>query len=427
MNNTDTTPMQHQQNTLIPNGYKKTTIGVIPVEWEVKKLGDLGELKNGINKDKDQFGFGFPLINLNDVFEINTDHDKDFSLVNSNEKERRDYSLNIGDVLFVRSSVKATGVGLTCVILNNIKDAVYSGFIIRFRDNHYLDLHYKVHCFFEQGFRNRLLAKSTISANININQVALNSLQLPIPPILEQQKIAEILSTWDEAIANCKKTIKSIKSRNKGLAQQLLSGKKRLSGFSEKWDMKPLSSLLIYIPREVDKPNGLFLALGLRSHGKGVFHKPDFDPNAIAMTKLFEVKENDLVLNITFAWEQAIAIASKEDEGGLVSHRFPTYVFNPKTATHLYFKFFVLQSFFKSKLELISPGGAGRNRVMSKKDFLKLEVKVPNIVEQIAIAQVLETANQELKSYEDKLKALQLQKKGLMQQLLTGKLRVNVN
>jgi len=184
--------------------------------------------------------------------------------------------------------------------------------------------------------------------------------------------------------------------------------------------------LLIYTPREVDKPNETFLALGLRSHGKGVFHKPDFDPNAIAMTKLFEVKENDLVVNITFAWEQAIAIASKEDEGGLVSHRFPTYVFNPKTATHLYFKFFVLQSFFKSMLELISPGGAGRNRVMSKKDFLKLEVKVPTIEEQITIAQVLETANQELKSYETKLEALQLQKKGLMQQLLIGKIRVNV-
>ena len=104
----------------------------------------------------------------------------------------------------------------------------------------------------------------------------------------------------------------------------------------------------------------------------------------------------------------------------------PGYTFNPKTATHLYFKFFILQSFFKSMLELISPGGAGRNRVMSKKDFLKLEVKVPKIEEQIAIAQVLETADQELKSYETKLEALQLQKKGLMQQLLTGKIRVNV-
>jgi type I restriction enzyme S subunit len=426
MNNTDTTPTISQNNTQTQNGYKKTAIGVIPMDWNVKRLGQIGELKNGINKDKDQFGFGFPLINLNDVFEINTDHDKDFSLVNSNEKERKDYSLNKGDVLFVRSSVKATGVGLTCTILKDIKDAVYSGFIIRFRDNHYLDLNYKVHCFFEQGFRNRLLAKSTISANININQVALNSLQLPIPPLPEQQKIAEILSTWDEAITNCKTTINTLKLRNKGLAQQLLSGKKRLIGFSEKWELKSLYDLLIYTPREVDKPNKPFLALGLRSHGKGVFHKPDFDPNAIAMTKLFEVKENDLVLNITFAWEQAIAIASKVDEGGLVSHRFPTYIFNPKTATHLYFKFFVLQSFFKSMLELISPGGAGRNRVMSKKDFLKLEVKVPKIEEQIVIAQVLETANQELKSYETKLEALQLQKKGLMQQLLTGKIRVNV-
>ncbi len=75
-----------------PIGYKKTAVGIIPADWEVKRLSQIGELKNGINKDKDQFGFGFPLINLNDVFEINTDYDKEFSLVNSNEKERGFFS-----------------------------------------------------------------------------------------------------------------------------------------------------------------------------------------------------------------------------------------------------------------------------------------------------------------------------------------------
>ena len=142
------------------------------------------------------------------------------------------------------------------------------------------------------------------------------------------------------------------------------------------------------------------------------------------MDKLYVVKENDLVINITFAWEQAVAIASKKDEGGLVSHRFPTYTFNNKNATFLYFKFFILGTKFKSMLDLISPGGAGRNRVMSKKDFLKLEIKIPEIEEQTAIANVLQCADTEIQLLKTKLTQLKEQKKGLMQVLLTGKQRL---
>lgn len=142
------------------------------------------------------------------------------------------------------------------------------------------------------------------------------------------------------------------------------------------------------------------------------------------MEELYEVKEDDLIVNITFAWEQAIAIVSKEDDGGLVSHRFPTYIFKKEKAIPEFFRHFILQPRFKYLLELISPGGAGRNRVMSKKDFLKLEVKIPSVEEQKAIAEVLDTANLELKLYEEKLRLLQEQKKGLLQQLLTGKTRV---
>lgn len=425
MNNTDTTPTISHNNTQTHNGYKKTVIGIIPVEWEVKKLSELCFNKGeyGINAAAVDFKEDLPgYIRITDI-----DDDGYFSSSKKcsvDDISSSNFYLNKNDIVFIR-----TGSTTGKAYLYNEKDGklVFAGFLIRFK----IDIS-KVNDYFiwsytqSKPYWDWVKTVCTRSGQPGINSTEYASIQLPIPPLPEQQKIAKILSTWDEAIANCKNTINSLKTRNKGLAQQLLTGKKRLSGFSEKWGLKPLNDLLIYTPREVDKPNETFLALGLRSHGKGVFHKPDFDPNAIAMTKLFEVKENDLVVNITFAWEQAIAIASKEDEGGLVSHRFPTYVFNPKTATHLYFKFFVLQSFFKSMLELISPGGAGRNRVMSKKDFLKLEVKVPTIEEQIAIAQVLETANQELKSYETKLEALQLQKKGLMQQLLTGKIRVNV-
>ncbi|MFZ6663514.1 restriction endonuclease subunit S [Peijinzhouia sedimentorum] len=265
----------------------------------------------------------------------------------------------------------------------------------------------------------------------NANQVSITlkelfNFKIPLPPHNEQQKIAEILSTWDLAISTTQNLINELKLRNKGLAQQLLTGKKRLKGFEGEWKTSPLSYLIVYSPRPVDKPTKNYLALGVRSHGKGIFHKPDFDPDTIAMETLYEVKENDLVVNITFAWEHAVAIASKGDEGGLVSHRFPTYTFKPDKASPDFFKFFILQPYFKYLLDLISPGGAGRNRVLSKKEFIKLEIKFPILEEQIAIASVLLESDKELKLYQQQLETLKEQKKGLMQKLLTGEVRVKL-
>lgn len=77
-------------------------------------------------------------------------------------------------------------------------------------------------------------------------------------------------------------------------------------------------------------------------------------------------------------------------------------------------------------MDLISPGGAGRNRVMSKKDFLKLEITIPDVEEQKAIGSILKAATAEQKFYEQKLAALQQLKKGLMQKLLTGEVRVKI-
>ncbi len=410
-------------------GYKHTPLGWIPKEWEISRLDKLGAFKNGINKEKEDFGHGHSLVGLMDIFGISRVYNnKQYSLVNSTIKERKDYSLKAGDVLFVRSSVKPEGVGLTSLICEDIPDAVFSGFIIRFRSNGELENEYKAHCFFEEGFRKRLLNKSTISANTNINQVALSSLIIPIPKKIEQRRIAAILSTWDEAITKTQQLIAQLQQRNKGLMQQLLTGKKRLKAFEKtKWKLKLLSDCLNYTPREVPKPSSNFLALGIRSHGKGIFHKNDFDPAVIAMEALYEVKENDLIVNITFAWEQAIAIAGKEDEGGLVSHRFPTYTFKTKSAIPAYFKFLIIQKNFKYMLDLISPGGAGRNRVMSKNNFLKLEIEIPDVNEQKMIADILNSALNEVKLNQEKLLILQQQKKGLMQKLLTGEVRVKLN
>ena len=100
-------------------------------------------------------------------------------------------------------------------------------------------------------------------------------------------------------------------------------------------------------------------------------------------TSLYVVHENDLIVNITFAWEHAIAIAAQHDHGLLVSHRFPTYVIDKSNVNFL--RILVTQEAFRQKLELISPGGAGRNRVLNKSDFVNLELAVPSVSEQAVI------------------------------------------
>ena len=145
------------------------------------------------------------------------------------------------------------------------------------------------------------------------------------------------------------------------------------------------------------------------------------------MDKFYVVRPNDLIVNITFAWEQAIAIVRPEDDGALASHRFPTFTFIDRKGHADFFRFFILQPRIKYMLELISPGGAGRNRVMSKSDFIKLEFLLPDYEEQTAIAQVLQAADKEIQLLKAKTELLKEQKKGLMQVLLTGKKRMKLN
>lgn len=183
------------------------------------------------------------------------------------------------------------------------------------------------------------------------------------------------------------------------------------------WEEKSLSSVLSPVVRERLKPSEPYTRLGLRSHGKGTFLKEKEDPAKNAMDVLFEVKRDDLIVNITFAWEGAIAIAGSSDDEALVSHRFPTYTFAKGQAFPEFFRYRILEKQFVYSLGVISPGGAGRNRVMSKTDFLKLKVLLPSLGEQRKIADCLASADALIAAQGRKVEALRAHKKGLMQQL----------
>lgn len=154
------------------------------------------------------------------------------------------------------------------------------------------------------------------------------------------------------------------------------------------WCVGKLSDVLHNEQRPVPRPTEPYWRLGIRSWAKGTFRTYVDDPASVDMDELFVVKERDLIVNITFAWEHAIAVAGKEDDGLLVSHRFPTYVFE-KGNNPDFFRAVVSQSFFKEMLDNISPGGAGRNRVLNRKDFLQLPCYIPPAPEQQKISEIL--------------------------------------
>ena len=250
---------------------------------------------------------------------------------------------------------------------------------------------------------------------------------IPRPPLPEQKKIAEILSAWDRAIEQMGNLITAKANLKKALMQQLLTGKRQFKEFKQdEWEKIKLHDFLKPVSRSLPRPDKEYTALGIRSHGKGTFLRTVDNPEDVMMDTLYEVKENDLIVNITFAWEGAIAIVKKSDEGALVSHRFPIHLFNKDKVIPGYFRHLILTKRFVHQLKLISPGGAGRNRVMSKKDFLNLTVNIPPLPEQQKIAAVLNGIDKEISLLDSQLMTLKNQKKGLMQKLLTGNIRVKV-
>ena len=387
----------------------------IPSDWEETNINEMFYFKQGVQCAVDN------------QFEICTESRVRFiriiDLTDSNEPIRyiddpgKEHHVLPDDLFMIRYGTPGVlGYGYEGVIANNLFRIIPK----TETNNHF----YYYQLTFKERQIQKLASSSTMPA---LNFESLSQLKVLVPPLPEQKAIAQVLSTADAAIHTTEKIIAQKVLRKKWLMQQLLTGKKRLNGFENtKWKIQPLENFIKPIVREVPKPSTPYLGIGLRSHGKGTFLKHDEQPEKNSMDNFYVVRPNDLIVNITFAWEQAIAIVRPEDDGALASHRFPTYTFIEDKGHPDFFRFYILQPRMKFMLQMISPGGAGRNRVMSKSDFIKLEFLLPDYKEQTAIAQVLQAADKEIGLLKAKAEKLREQKKGLMQQLLTGKVRLKI-
>ena len=411
MNNANITAIQNN----LPLGYKKTNIGIVPEYWEITDLGNLGDFKSGSGFPINEQGGndGIPFYKVSDMnlpenevtMTISNNYISEVQVAKLKMKPIKNEAIifaKVGAAIFLERKRFAQNF----LIDNNMMAFVPKKPSIYLK--YYLDFI-------------RLSKYAQTGALPAYNASDLKTIQLPIPPLPEQQKIAEILSTWDKAITNCKNTINTLKARNKGLAQQLLTGKKRLNGFSNKW--VELKGDKIF-RNNTDKTHNGQLEILSATQERGVIPRSmnnidiKYDPSSLGTYKKVEI--GDYVISLR-SFQGGIEYSEYE---GIVS---PAYTILKEIIpiSKTFFKVYFKTETFISRLNTIIYGIRDGKQI-SFKDFATLKLPCPSVEEQTAIAQVLETANQELKSYQTKLETLQQQKKGLMQQLLTGKIRVNV-
>jgi type I restriction enzyme S subunit len=168
----------------------------------------------------------------------------------------------------------------------------------------------------------------------------------------------------------------------------LLGAYRRIAEGSRRLPMSEVAPL--HRRAVVVEPQGSYPELGIRSFGKGTFHKPSLSGLDVGTKKLFRIEAGDLLFNIMFAWEGAVAVARPEDQGRVGSHRFLTCVPKPGLATSSFLHFHFLTDEGLEQLGRASPGGAGRNRTLGQKALQQIEVPVPAFERQLWFTSLLE-------------------------------------
>ncbi|MCW3785496.1 restriction endonuclease subunit S [Plebeiibacterium sediminum] len=403
--------------TEIKEGYKKTKIGWIPEDWNVGLLGEVTTLKRGRfsprpRNDPKYYNGQIPFVQTGDVTNSK-------GRVNTYTQTLNEEGLKVS-VLFKKGTILIT-------IAANIGHCSILEFDMACPDSligiecgskiHNEFLNYYMHT---QQRRIDYLAPAGAQKNINVE--FLKPLKIVVPPLPEQQKIAKILSTWDKAIEQSQKLIEQLNSRKKGLMQQLLTGKTRLKGFSGEWKEVKLGEYF----KQRNETNHIELPL-LSVGINGVYPQDDSvkkDTSNSDKSKYKRICVGDIGYNTMRMWQGRSALSKLE---GIVSPAY-TIVTPNKNADSLFFSYlfkldYVVHRFYRYSQGLVSDTWQCRFN-----DFKKVKVLCPpTIEEQQAIAKVLTTADNEIKTQETYLQQLQDQKKGLMQQLLTGQKRVKVN
>ena len=255
---------------------------------------------------------------------------------------------------------------------------------------------------------------------VSPDQVGISS--MPIPPLGEQRAIAAFLdretTKIDALVAKKERLIELLQEKRTALISRAVtkgldpdvpmkdSGVEWLGEIPAHWSVTQLRRLITQITHPLRvRPEQVYREIGIRSWGRGIFHKDPIAGAHLGDKRVFNIRPGELVLNIVFAWEGAVAVVSEDDRGMIASHRFPTFQ-HMDALVHLDYLLMLLQSEHgRALMGLNSPGAAGRNRTIRIDSFLDEEIPLPPLEEQKRIVTVFRGNEQRLQSLSTKVSA----------------------
>ena len=389
-----------KDNKYIPSGYKPSPLGPIPEDWEVKRLGEIcTHFKSGItitSKDIHEDGL-YPVYGGNGLrgYANTFTHDGSYILIGRQ--------------------------GALCGNVNYVDGKNYiSEHAIAVQTNENMQwLKYKL----ENWNLNRF---SESSAQPGLSAEKLVRYKLSVPTLKEQNKIADILSLWDTAIAKQTALIEKLTLRKRGLMQQLLTGKKRLKGFGGEWENCTYSNILSEVKRTlIWDEDELYKLISVRRRSEGLFFRESLYGREIATKNLRPAKTGDFLISKMQIVHGASGLVTEEFDDAKISGSYISLV--SKNSDVLDIKYFNLWSqtpIFYHQTFVSSFGVHIEKMTFDFDTFMSFSMPLPPIKEQHAIVSLMDSINKEIELANKKLARLQEEKKGLMQVLLTGKKRI---
>jgi type I restriction enzyme S subunit len=408
---------------LIKSKYKSTEFGLIPEDWETTAIGDLLEFKNGLNKESEFFGYGTPIVNYMDVFRNNGIRKTDIEgKVFLSNQEKKNFSAKKGDVFFTRTSETQEEIGMSAVLLEDVSDCVFSGFLLRGRPkNNKITPEYFQYCLTPSYIRGQIISTSSYTTRALTNGRYLSKVKISFPPTLTEQKaIATALSDVDALITSLDKLIKKKKAIKQGAMQELLTPK-----FG--WKTKTLKEVSTFRRGSFPQPYGL--------------PKWYDDVSGIPFVQVVDVSDNRKLKPETkqkissegakmsvFVKKGSVILTIQGSIGRICITQYDAYVDRTllifesflKEFNKFFFMTIVHQKFEIEKEK--APGGI--IKTITKEALSRFEISFPEIEEQNRIAQILSDMDLEIEALEKKKEKYHQIKQGMMQELLTGKTRL---
>ena len=399
--------------------------------WDTATIGDFLDFKNGLNKGKEFFGYGTPIVNYTDVYRKRGLTKSDVrGKVNLTRDEIHRFDARKNDVFFTRTSETPEEVGMSSVLLDDIDDCVFSGFVLRGRPKNDMFVpEYCKYCFTTEAIRSAIIMGCTYTTRALTNGTQLSAIEIVVPPKPEQEAIAKSLTEIDDLISSLEKLITKKKAIKQGAMQELLTGKRRLPGFSEKWEEKPISFFGNFIsgncfPIEYQGcPRGelpFYKVSDFNNAGNSrVMGKANnyISHNIASVLSCKIIPKNSVVFAKIGA---AISLERKRITGFdcCIDNNMMSFLpYQKNIAAYMCYLFQTIH--FGEFVEATAlPSLSGKTIGEIQRTF------PPTVEEQIAIATVLSDLDSGIEALEQKLTKYRQVKQGMMQQLLTGKIRL---